>query len=623
MQILYDSNVIIYSDHQYKDMLFTLIARLREGVTAARGPGITQVERLRSLLIRAGEVEQAAHDQLPKLLLAEEAQEQIIHLHAATSHIADAFCTARVSTPAASFQDNIESSLDSALNHFSESHYPEDILLIVRMPEGFAFYAIYPEQYCISAERWLHEHAQEQNKHIAVVGIRSIGTTLAAVVAATLRAGGWRVSDFTVRPTGRPYQRLVEITEAQIEGAAWGLVLDEGPGVSGSSIAAVAEALVRAGLPRERISFFPSHGGEPGGAASDEIRHWWATTSRYFTPIEEARFGRRDLQQAFVAWLDSLGEWQDPVESIKYIGRGEWRKVVYTDTSEWPAVCSHFERPKYLATRQSGQRILFKFEGICSAPTDNLTRAEAIYSVIHGRNKQQPKGEAQRRWSTHQVLGVFQGFVAYVWSDDFSPLAASNYDRLGIHTDVGHYISTAAGPELAVEQQRASIDRLAEILYCNTWQALGHQAAELTRVWIEVAYNSVASGTLAYGDGRMAPHKWLMDKRGYIKKVDGAGHTWDHTNIGLQAVAWDVAGFIIEWGLDDAQVMTLLRAYYHAGGRNILCDLLHFYLMAYAAFRAGLCHTCANMMTHEPMEQSRLQIAYATYRDHLVRLLDL
>ncbi len=64
-----------------------------------------------------------------------------------------------------------------------------------RLPEGFAFYAVYPEQFIEAARRLELRGAPR------VIGIRSIGTTLGAVVAAALDAP----PPDTVRPFGDPF----------------------------------------------------------------------------------------------------------------------------------------------------------------------------------------------------------------------------------------------------------------------------------------------------------------------------------------------------------------------------------------------------------------------------------
>ncbi len=47
---------------------------------------------------------------------------------------------------------------------------------------------------------------------MAVLGIRSIGVTLSAVACAALRLRGIECRRFTVRPTGHPYDRKLELT---------------------------------------------------------------------------------------------------------------------------------------------------------------------------------------------------------------------------------------------------------------------------------------------------------------------------------------------------------------------------------------------------------------------------
>src|SRR3982750_4419365 len=53
----------------------------------------------------------------------------------------------------------------------------------LRPPEGFAYYALYPEMYASACLDFLRE---QQPARVGVVGIRSIGTTLSAVVARTV-----------------------------------------------------------------------------------------------------------------------------------------------------------------------------------------------------------------------------------------------------------------------------------------------------------------------------------------------------------------------------------------------------------------------------------------------------
>src|SRR3712207_1742245 len=68
----------------------------------------------------------------------------------------------------------------------------------VKRPEGYAFYALYPEAYFEAAAA-----LGLRRRKIQIIGIRSIGTGLAAMVAAALGAP----APVTVRPVGHPFRR--------------------------------------------------------------------------------------------------------------------------------------------------------------------------------------------------------------------------------------------------------------------------------------------------------------------------------------------------------------------------------------------------------------------------------
>jgi hypothetical protein len=167
---------------------------------------------------------------------------------------------------------------------------PESI--VVKEPEGYAFYAVYPELYVKAAEAVRHLASSW-----TVIGIRSIGTSLGAAVAAALPNARF----VTVRPTGHPYARELhpspyeESVLAQPAGAY--AIVDEGPGLSGSSFTSVARWLERRGVPRERMVFFPSHAGEPGRMASEETRSLWRDVRKSFVPFESLGLfeGAREL----------------------------------------------------------------------------------------------------------------------------------------------------------------------------------------------------------------------------------------------------------------------------------------------------------------------------------------
>jgi hypothetical protein len=573
---------------------------------------VVTLDRLQTLLILAGQVEQATHDYLTGVMPSEQAERHIAPLHAVTRRAADAFYAAWASSNDVSHKRSM--SLPQAprtlLGDIERTYALEEQPLTVKIPEGFALYGLYPEQYIVSALRWLTDHADVSPRRVVVVGVRSIGTTLAAVVSAVLAAGGWQVGSLTVRPGGHPFAREVEISSEQIGGATWGLVVDEGPGMSGSSMVAVAEALTRCGIARERISFFPGHAGEPGSAASEQVRSWWSGTLRYVTPLSEVGFEGGPLPEALAASLPGFFGEDDPVAQVDDVGSGQWRSLLYSDPATWPAVCTPFERPKYLYTTQKGRRFLFKFEGLACIPGGS-TMAEVAAMQL--------RAQAQRGWGV-VPLGVAHGFVCTPWTMG-TPLTRSDAD-VELLAQVGRYIAEAAGPSLSTSEQSAAFARLAEMLYWNTWEALGQEAADHARQWTDHLAGPITdlSGR-SYGDGRLAPHEWLRSHEGGLLKVDSTGHQWDHTIVGKQPIVWDVAGAIVEWGLDEEKVSILLEAFYAVGGASIPPYALNFYSAAYAAFRMGQCHMCAGM-SGDAEEQQRLWRAYDDYRDQLTRLLE-
>jgi hypothetical protein len=127
---------------------------------------------------------------------------------------------------------------------------PERVPLSVQ--EGFAYYALHPLKFA---------HVVEQLSlppQVVVVGVRSIGLTLSAITLAALRRLGHDAERISVRPTGHPYDRVLQLSAdqqawvAQHKDAEF-LVVDEGPGLSGSSFIAAAEALLRSGVAPERV----------------------------------------------------------------------------------------------------------------------------------------------------------------------------------------------------------------------------------------------------------------------------------------------------------------------------------------------------------------------------------
>ncbi len=592
--------MLVYGDPQFSAPLGALHRQLCACVQRAREHP-RDLDRLRTLVIACGQVEQGADDALEREGFQDETAPLIEIFHEATALAAEAFYSLAqpslgslppplVDAPAALRR------LQQRLGSIGEL---PALTAVVKVPEGFSLHAVYPEQYMLAAGQWLADHkerrAQGQGPGAVVVGIRSIGSTLAAVVATVLRAGGWQVQSLTVRPRGHPYARIVDLGGKIFDAATLGLVVDEGPGISGSSMAATATALAKGGIEPPHIAFFPSHANAPGGAGAPDVQRWWQTTPRYVAGSERLTFGGLALPQALAAAFAMR-----PAR-IDNVSGGVWRNYVYPEMGDWPAICNNFERVKYLCTGDDGRRVLFKFLGLAASSPSLTSTAETSATLLRRRAVE---GLAP------SVLGAVWGFVATEWLEG-TPLGATAPpgDMAG---KLGAYIAQVAGPELSAAEMAEAVDRLAEMIYVNTTEACGAEIADKVRA-LRPSEDCPRAG---YGDGHLQPYEWIRATGGEVRKVDSVGHDCDHTLIGRQPAAWDIAGALIEWQLDAAAAARLLQAYTTAGGPAIDQQTLAFYSAAYLAFRAGQCALAAQV--HDPYERDRLLAAYAAYRRRLL-----
>ena len=239
--------------------------------------------------------------------------------------------------------------------------------------EGFAFYALYPEAYLVAARA----AGLPFGGRTKVIGIRSIGTALGALVAAAVEAP----PPVTLRPIGHPFRRELSLSEDMVsellaDPAARFAVADEGPGLSGSSFGAVADFLEERGVASERIHFFPSHGGEPGPQASPRHRAWWARAHRHVVEFDALALSRPARPaHRLSAWVaDLVGPPDGPLEDIS---GGGWRRLRYAREADWPPVHAQAERRKFLL-RAGGKTWLLKFAGLGREGERKLERARIL-----------------------------------------------------------------------------------------------------------------------------------------------------------------------------------------------------------------------------------------------------
>jgi hypothetical protein len=455
----------------------------------------------------------------------------------------------------------------------------------LRVPEGFAFYGLYPEAYADAARR-LKLTAPPR-----VIGIRSIGTSLATLVAAALR-----VSRFTtVRPFGDPFDRSIaidpELERELLAGEAHFVIVDEGPGQSGSSFGAVADWLSERGVPLERIALLPSHSGAPGLEATDERRRWWNTVQR-----RDGDFGDRWPAMIERWCAASLGKLDEPPRDIS---GGAWRHVSCEREEDWPPTVPAWERRKFLVTI-GGDRFVVKFAGIGRIGEEKLATARALHS----------------EGLVPESVRLMHGFLVERWRDDAAPLGRNEKPV----AEIGRYMAMRANLLPASSGSGASVDELLVMARRNVSLELGDEFESAVEQWTHRSADLERRIVRVRTDNKLDRHEWLRCASGALIKTDAVDHHRAHDLIGCQDVAWDVAGAIAEFDLDQNQSKELVH---HAefGGVRIDGQLLDFYRTAYLAFRLGHARLGA-AMTADESEGHRINRAGSRYASQLQQLLE-
>jgi hypothetical protein len=425
--------------------------------------------------------------------------------------------------------------------------------------EGFAYYALHPADFAeLINQVPLH-------RSMAVIGIRSIGATLSATVTAALKAKGIAADRITVRPTGHPYDRRAEFIAGQLSwisahrsrGSRF-LIADEGPGISGSSFISAGEALVRAGISRESISFLCTRRVDAAKLkAPDAFRRWPQFHAVY---LEQSR--------------------RLPEGSDIALAGGQWRGVLLPRQYEWPASWTSMERSKFLSADRCW---FFKFEGLGHYGDAPRERGRLLSQAGFS----QPPEENQH------------GFTRYRFVTGF-PMAASDLTQ-SVLDRIARYCAFRA--TMSASAPAADLEMM---VHHNLEQEFGDINLPLNMADLHASSPVVV-------DARMMPHDWIVRHDGRFLKVDATCHGDDHFFPGPTDIAWDLAGAIVEWRMDGPAEQYLVDQYRSFSGDHKLAKRLPAYLLAYSVFRMAYSHMAAASM-EGGKEKSRLEREYRWYR---------
>jgi hypothetical protein len=414
-----------------------------------------------------------------------------------------------------------------------------------RTPEGYAFYAIYPEAYAasVSAVAWPLPPL--------VIGIRSIGTSLAAAVAARLGADA-----LTVRPVGHPFGRTLQLSHAlrvRLGQHCGGFVVaDEGPGFSGSSFGSVADALEALGVTPERIVLMPSHAGNPGSRATPAHRARWERANRIL-PSTVASAG------AVAGWFADLVGQEAGVEDLS---GGGWRRDL--PKTAWPPAAPAGERLKCRFAGPNG-RFLARFAGLGDIGQEKLAAARRLHAAGF----------------VPEPLALRRGFLLERWVEG-APPGAGDPDLVAY---LGRYLGFRARA-LPACGDGSGPDELGRMAAHNAGVLGGLALAE--RVGCRLAGIGRLPLVPVRIDGRLHRWEWRRTADGRLVKTDALDHAVAHDLVGCQDIAWDVAGAAVEFDLSEAAAEELRRRVADVAGRAVDREAVEAFRLCYAAFQGGL-----------------------------------
>jgi hypothetical protein len=434
------------------------------------------------------------------------------------------------------------------------------------VPEGFAYYGVQPLGYDAAARLLIRRHRPTR---VVVVGLRTIGTTLGAIVAARCDREGVPARLLTVRPRGHPFDRRCEVDEqwrrdVAGEAGASCLVVDEGPGLSGSSMASVAEQLEALGHRPDCIRFVCSHDPDPSSLRSERARQRWTMHERVVAPL-------------LAPEVDE--EWS----------AGQWRARRGWPRANWPAVQPQHERHKGTAPGDPAR--LVKFIGLGPYGQAVATRASQAAAAGFG-----------------VPVFDFRGGYLHMTCLRGAP-SPTRRATPALATALMKYVPWRAATMQTGE--RADPAPLLEMLETNTRLHHGERLDAGLAVARACAATS-ASHPAVVVDGHMAPWEWLATAHGLIK-VDSAEHGDDHFLPGPQDIGWDVAAALCEFAWTRSERQSLVDHLSTALHDATLHERLRWLVPCYLAARLGYTSLAAESLdaTEEGPRFRRVRDRYA------------
>lgn len=430
-----------------------------------------------------------------------------------------------------------------------------------KVAEGYAHYAVFPESYLAAGK--------ELARDVLCIGIRSIGlglSVLAGTGAKALR------SPVSVRPVGHPFARRLKLSpelSREILAHSGSLaIVDEGPGLSGSSFGAVADFLESEGSAAERIHFVPSHRNAPGQQASRRHRARWEKARRHVVDFDDLALRTTDRRHHLTGWVDDItGPAELPLQDIS---GGAWREHASFGSKPWPPSNTGQERRKFLLSGRKGTYLL-KFCGLGVLGERKLVRARALHEGGF----------------TPAPLGYRHGILVEPWLTCTTGVPVG-FDRERLVRRLASYLGFRARHFAAPADSGAPLTLLHEMARANVREALDPDLAQILDRWAHRLTPLQRLISPVEVDGRLQRWEWLLKDDGSLIKTDALDHHAAHDIVGCQDIAWDIAAAIAEFDLADAEAAELRERVAQERGAAIEPQLIEFLRPCYLAFQIGL-----------------------------------
>ncbi|WP_028747187.1 hypothetical protein [Rhizobium mesoamericanum] len=579
----------VYGDVERLELPADVLERIETAMLACRQspPGRDRHELLVQTFIETGELIQGLADQEFQLNGADD----VSSIQETGAKLLFAQARAILVSWQGHFDGDLPLATDTSALRFNVSGLEP---LLMKRAEGYAFYAVYPESYLEAALQ------SKLSADTVVIGIRSIGLSLAALVAAALGAP----PAFSLRPVGHPFRRKVNVKAALADRILARTnvdfaIVDEGPGLSGSSFASVANWLEVNGVAPSRLNFFPSHGGEPGAYANNTQRRRWQESSKHVCQIGDLIVKARPAARCLQNWVGELvGQ---PVQALRDISGGNWRALYCDRIENWPPSYRQMEKLKFVATADD-QSWHVKFAGLCRSDREKVRRGALLNEA----------------GLTPSVIGTCHGFLIEEWIKGV-PLETSGLHRHEILAGIGNYLAFRAR-YLPAPHGGASFEALCQMATANVKEVAGIDAAMLLRRVMQQKDRSVRHLHPVDTDNRLHHWEWLVTSGGRLQKTDALDHNSAHDMIGCQPIAWDVAGACVEFDLSANERDRLLDIVTQVGDVGIDDGVLVVFEAAYLGFQIGLWSVA--LASGEGQERERIEKTLARYLGRLQVLLE-